>query len=121
MNMTVVNNIGNECLDYQCLQKTAEQFDKIFALAISSGPKDKVQEAAQAALEAAGKIGDYTAGITLKAIAERAVQLAEDYDPDVAEKRDPVNDLGLATKLLIECSLLNTVVENIAGMEVPAA
>jgi hypothetical protein len=115
------DQVVRDCADYRNLKTAARHFKEICHLAGANGPKAEIQITAKAALATVEKIGDYISSITLQAIAERMVQIAEEYDPDVAEKRDPVNDLGMATWLLIDHSLKEMVGENNAKRVMAAA
>jgi hypothetical protein len=113
MNMDAADQIDKSNPDFQRLKETAKHFKTLFNLAISSGPKEKVVEVAAAAKASASEIEDYTYAITVQSLAELMTQHAEVYDPEIAELRDAVNDLGLATSILIEVSILNSVVEDL--------
>jgi hypothetical protein len=121
MNSENLKQLTKDRNDFEALKETAGHFETLFGTALANGPKEEILEAAKAAKKSSETISDYTASVTVQAIAERMLQHAENYDPANAAARDAVNDLGLATKLLIECSLMPTALEDIRRYEMLSA
>ena len=119
MDMTSVDKIAAHCQDCDRLKAITTKFGNMRSRVLRSDPRTFVQKEAQAAVETAAKLSSFAHRFTFTAAAERMAQYADGYTPGDHDSCDPINDLSIATKLLVENTLIDALVAEIADIKVP--